>query len=303
MAIINQQILLNGHYHLSSSAIFGTENRSFAYGDCITETIHSCAGRLCFFKEHMQNLRDAMKIADMEIPQKFYLETDEFYSEISKMLVKNKIFKGSNVKITVFRTESEKFIPDSNKIEYIVTCNPMNITGIPFEPEGLFIDIYEDYRKSNSPLKNYNTHESTFLRTLAVKQAYKNRLNDALILNQQGNIIASAQYGNVFVIKEDRETSQKIIYSSQTRDGATKDVMKNNILTIAKKIGLIPAENHTLISVPITQEIAEEADEIFFANTETGIHWVKAFKDKRFYHQISEQIAKEINDLYLQTED
>lgn len=292
MISINQQILLNGRYHSGSTAIFTLQNRAFQFGDCISETIHTCASRLCFFDEHMQVLRTAMDLAGMEIPAKFSSEIAEWKSEISKMLVKNKIFKGANVKIMVFRADSDSFVTLNDKVDCLVTAEPLAQTGFEFNKNGLAISVFEKMKKVYDDFAIYNTHQHTLLRSLAVKTALKERLNDFILLNQDGKIVETAVHGNIFIVKD------KVVYTPPLSDGATNDIIRFKVLQTAGELGL-----GTSCDSSISQELALQADEIFVASTENGVNWVRAFQNRRFYHTISSAIHQKINELYLNSEE
>ena len=82
MAILScTYMLLNGSPHTVTSTLFGIGNRAFAYGDCIRETIHTCADRLCFFDMHLTHLKLGMEAAMMAIPEKFLNKDGAFARE------------------------------------------------------------------------------------------------------------------------------------------------------------------------------------------------------------------------------
>lgn len=288
MPVLNLQMLLNGRYHNSTSAVLNIQNRAFVYGDIISETLHACAGRLCFFDAHIKNLVQAMQIAQMNVPQKFLSESEEFKNEISKMLVKNKIFKGANVRISVFRSFSEGFEPDNDNTEYSVSIQPLNQTGFEFNRQGLAVAVYDKHRKYPTPLCGFDTHENCFLKMAALKFPYKDKVNDVLLLNAEGNLVESVLNGNVFIVKN------KAIYTPMLEDGCAKDIMRERVLEVARNAGYgVFSDKH------LSLEHLKQADEIFFSSTQNGVNWVGAFETRRFYKTVSQDIATKINDLYL----
>ena len=289
------QILLNGRYHLNGGAILNLSNRAFMYGDSICEIIHSCAGRLCYFSEHIQRLTSAMKLAGMDIPELFLSEQETLRDEISKMLVKNKVFKGANVKIIVFRTDSEDaIITKNNSIEYAVTIETLNQTGFDINKDGLWISDYDKFKKYPSPLWNYQTHENTFLKITAFKELESSldKLHDVILLNHNGNWASAAIYGNVFVMMKD-----KTIYTPPLSEGALDDVFRDKVIEILTKSGHKVETQKT-----ITQELAKQADQIFLASTAFGIRWVAAYTKRRFFRTLAQEVATKINQLYQEAE-
>ena len=292
MIITNQQILLNGRCHSQNGAVINLNNRAFLYGDCISERLHACAGRLCFFDEHIENLIAAMKIAGMDIPEKLTVEREAFGEEISKMLVKNKVFKGATVKIIVFRSESDGFLPRNNDVEYAVTIDVLPQTGFDFNRDGLWISVYDEFKKYPSPFWNYDTHENSLLKIRAMKSMPINeKVDDVILLNHNGNWAESVVSGSVFILKD------KVVYTPPLSEGARDDVFRRKVIQVLTESGY-KVECET----PVTEELASKAEEIFLGSVSTGIRWVGAYKRRRFYRTLGQQTANAVNHLYQNAE-
>lgn len=292
MIITNQQILLNGRYHSQNGAVINLNNRAFLYGDTISESLHACAGRLCFFEEHIENLIAAMKIAGMDIPEKFTTGRDGFREEISKMLVKNKVFKGATVRIIVFRGESDGFYPANDGVEYAVTIDVLPQTGFDFNREGLWISVYDEFKKYPSPFWNFDTHENSLLKLRAMKSMPVNeKVDDVILLNHNGNWAESVICGTIFLLKD------KVVYTPPLSEGARDSVFRRKVIQVLKDAGYqVETEK------PVTQEFAAKAEEIFLGSVSTGIRWVGAYKRRRFYRTLGLQTANAINLLYQNAE-
>jgi branched-chain amino acid aminotransferase len=233
-----------------------------------------------------------MTAAGMAVPEKFTTQQEIFKDEISKMLVKNKVFKGANVKITVFRTESDVFVPESDMIEYAVTFDILPQTGFDFNTEGLWITVYDKFRKYPSPLWNYNTHENTFLKISALKSVPAGeKSDDVVLLNQNGDWACSVIYGSVFILKD------KTVFTPPLNGGAPDDVFREKVIQILKSSGYTVETEK-----PVSQEFAAKADQIFSGSTATGIRWVGAYKRRRFFRTLGMDIAQKINALYQEAE-
>ncbi|MCQ2251922.1 MAG: aminotransferase class IV [Bacteroidales bacterium] len=288
MALTSQHILLNGNFHSETSTLFNLFNRALRYGDCITETIHSCASRLCFFDEHLQNLCKAMKVASMNVPTKFANWEKEFTKEVAKMLTKNRVFKGATVKLMVFRSSlnSNPTLPDP--IEYLAYIESLSDTlAYELNERGLSIDVLEGISKSTGPLSNYDTHDSQIYKTMALKKCATYRLNDIIMLNHKGNVVETARGCCVFIKKDN------MLMTPPLTDGCPADVMRSKVIKAAEQIGLSICDK-----VPIEADMLKKAEEIFLASTENGIQWVMAYKDRRFLRTTSLSIIKIINEMY-----
>lgn len=281
-------MLLNGTQHLVSSAVFNVGNRAFAHGDCITEYVHTCADRLCFFDKHLQHLRKGMETAMMDVPQKFLNKNREFSTEISKLITKNRIFHGSLVTITVFRSSlaPKNIGPDS--VEYYVHCEPSAELGYTINDRGLRFGIVDDICIAPTPMSGFFTHDNGIFKVITQKQCNKAGIDDAITINTEGHIVESVLNGTVFIIKGNT------IITPPLSDGCKDDVMRRNILEIiAPEMGLTPVSD-----TPLREKDLKNTDEFFTASTVHGIKWVAAYKSQRFMRAKTTALLNKLNALY-----
>ncbi len=284
----SSHILLNGNFHTQTSTICNIYNRALTLGDCISERIHTCADRLCFIDEHLEHLREGMKMAMMKIPEKFFNANRVFSTEISKLITKNRIFHGSLTTILVFRSSfnPESSAPDN--IEYIVFCKPSDTLGYKLNYTGLKLAIYEDFPFGLSPMSSYTTHDNALLKVTLHKRCFHDHVDDAIITNSKGYIVETANNGNIFFLKENT------LYTPPLADGCSNDIMRRKILeVIAPKMGL-----RTVSDRPLSEKDFQKSQEMFVADTEHGIQWVAAYKSMRFLRATTTHILDELNNLY-----
>jgi len=284
----NSYILLNGNFHTQTGTIFNIYNRALQYGDCITETIHTCADRLCFVDRHLKHLRDAMKIAMMNIPEKFFNTNKIFSQEISKLLTRNRTFKGSTLKIKVFRSSIASNPNINDNIEYVIYSHQLESLGYEFNTNGLKLGMLTGTHVAPTIMSGYDTHDNAIIKVIAKKKCIKDKLNDMILVNFDGNIVETAHLGNIFLIQD------KILKTPPLSDGCLGDVMRSIILETAAKNGYsVVYDSH------ITEEDIKKAEEMFVASTEIGIKWVSAYKTCRFMRTKTKQLFEIINNLYL----
>ena len=72
---------------LENNTILTTQNRGYAYGDALFETIKVVSGKILFWEDHYFRLMASMRIMRMEIPMNFTMEFLE--EEIHKTLESN----------------------------------------------------------------------------------------------------------------------------------------------------------------------------------------------------------------------
>ncbi len=291
MAILScTYMLLNGSPHTVTSTLFGIGNRAFAYGDCIRETIHTCADRLCFFDMHLTHLRLGMEAAMMAIPEKFYNKDGAFAREVSKLITKNRVFRGSVITITVFRST---FTPKSTKpdtIEYTVHCEPLDELGYKINSTGLKLGIAsQSLLMTVSPMSNYFTSDNEVLRVAIRKQCFRDRLDDIITVNTAGHIVETANNGNLFIVKDNT------IYTPPLADGCRADVMRRVILEkVAPSLGYTTVSDKPLRETDINSKV----EEMFVASTRDGIQWVGAYKSLRFMRSKTTTLLNKMSELY-----
>jgi len=113
----------NGNIIEEDELRIGADNRAFQYGDGIFETMYASGNKVQFFYDHLERLIKSMKILKMEVPVKFTVDTMGLQKDISKLLVKNKFYKGARVRMSVFRQSGGFYSPDSNETEYLIQCS------------------------------------------------------------------------------------------------------------------------------------------------------------------------------------
>lgn len=285
---------MNPHYFILNGMIYSdeeqnlkTSNRMFLYGDGITQTIRAAQGTIFFINQHLDNLIKALQILEIEIPKRLDIQRQMFIDDISRLINKNKLFKGLLIKITVFRNNSQDILPQTDEASYIVETFADEIIEFQPAPTGMSITIYDKMPIVPCELSQFDTHYNKTTKILAAKYALANKNNDAVLLNANKNIVETAINGNIYIVKNDK------LYLPGISEGCFNDLLRSQIITIAQELGLEVDQN-----IPLKINDLEQADEIFTASTVKGINWVAALERKRFFHKISDSITKKINELY-----
>src|SRR6056300_1096758 len=129
-------INFNGNL-LKENNILSIQNRGYAYGDALFETIKVSHGKILFWEDHYFRLMASMRILRMEIPMNF---TPEFLeSQILELLSHHNSDSNSfRVKFTVFRNQGGYYTPNSNEVSYFITADSL--------PTDLYFLNTSDYR-------------------------------------------------------------------------------------------------------------------------------------------------------------
>ncbi len=277
-----EQIILNGNFISGSENSFNVQNRAFLYGDSIFETLRVNNRKILFFEEHLNRLVSGMKVLKYEIPDKFTVFKQKLEEEIIQLLNRNKIYKSSRIRLTVFRKTGGLYTPETNEIDYIISATKLKTDSFVLNSEGLLIDIFDEIKKPLNIFSPYKTANS-ILYTLAGIYKNEKKFGDCLIVNERNQIIESIS-SNVFIV-----IGGKLI-TPPIKDGCINGIMRNVIISFAKLSNIEYFER----SVNIGDLLS--ADEVFFTNSISGIQWVVAYKNKRYYKKMSDFLIRKLNE-------
>lgn len=277
-----QYISYNGQIIAAKEFGITINNRSFQYGDGLFETMHAVGSQVQFFYEHIERLVESMKLLHMEVPVRFTIDTLGLQKEISKLLTKNKIFKGGRVRLSVFRRAGGLYTPKNSEISYIIQALPLEHTYYELNTKGYIIDIYDEIPKPVNILSGIKSTSSLLYVMAGIYKKEKN-LDECLLINETGNIVEGMS-ANIFLIKEGN------IYTPPLRSGCLKGIMRKKVIELAKNEGFTVFDE-----VPIKLPDIMAADELFFTNAINGIHWVMGFKQRRYFNKITKILSKKLN--------
>ncbi len=277
-----EYINYNGKLVLKSENIFGIDNRVFKYGDCLYESMHATANNVQLFEQHLERLRRSMQILKMDIPSKFSSNRKLLHREINRLTNKNLQFKGSRIRLSVFRNLGELYAPDKHKITYTIESNALETNKYLLNKKGLFIDTYNEHLK---PVNLFSALKSTNSLLFVMADIFKEKheLDECLILNTEGNVIESIN-SNVFLVKNGK------IYTPSLEEGCLPGIMRQNIIKLVKSLN-IELESNKVLKI----SDFEKADEVFLTNAVSGIQWVVGFKNKRYYNKLSKKLINALN--------
>ncbi len=278
-----QYISYNGQIIAAKEFGITINNRSFQYGDGLFETMHAVGSQVQFFYEHIERLVESMKVLKMEVPVRFTIDTLGLQKEISKLLTKNKIFKGGRVRLSVFRRAGGLYTPKTSEVSYIVQALPLEQTYYELNTKGYIIDIYDEIPKPVNILSGIKT-TSSLLYVMAGIYKKEKKLDECLLINETGNIVEGMS-SNIFLIKEEN------IYTPPLRSGCLNGIMRKKVIELAK------IEGYTVFDeVPIKLPDIMAADELFFTNAINGIRWVMGFKQRRYFNKITKILSQKLNE-------
>ena len=259
-------VSLNGKLLPSDQPFITADNRSFKYGDGFFETIKVLNGSIQLMAYHFDRIVKSAAILKMDIN---HVEKQFLAKEILDVCVKNNCFRSSRVRVSFFRSET-------NKAEYIIEALPY----LENRKTNFSIDLFPDIQKPINILSNIKT--ANYLpNVMASMYAQANSLDDCLICNTKGNICDSSK-ANVFIIKDGT------IGTPALNEGCVEGTMRRFLIEKAE------VHNIQIIEEGISFGQLMEADEVFLTNAIIGIQSVTRCRNRNFSVSITENIKKKI---------
>lgn len=267
--------ILDKNIHISIN------NRGYAYGDALFETIKVTNGKILFWEDHYFRLMASMRIMRMEIPMNFTMEFLE--NEIFKTIEANALSDvSSRVKLQVHRKEGGLYTPEVNDIGFIISVKSISEDFYLLNEDFYEVDLFKDYYVSPSLLSTLKTNNKA-LNVVGSIYAKENNLNNCLLLNTNKHVV-EALNGNVFLVKGNK------IKTAPLTDGCLKGVMRSQIIDVIKK-----TQEYELVEDSISPFEIQKSDEMFITNVIKGIQPVSKYRKKVFSNSTSKALLQKLN--------
>ncbi len=274
-------VILNGHFYEADKPLFDISNRAFKFGDALFETMRCHKTRPLFFQDHYSRLLRGMAILQHSIASLPSMAT--FSGQIEKLIVRNRIFYDARVRLTVFRREGGLYTPQDNSVGYLLEASPLKSKGYQLNESGLRIGVFSDFPKIWNPLSPFKTLAAAPY-ILGGLHKTKNHWDDCLITNNHEKLIEGIST-NLFWVQEDK------LYTPAVTSGCVEGIMRRQIFNFSELHSLKIHETEGALPDELLQ-----AEEIFLTNAVTGVQWVVAFRDKRYYNRLPKKIVPWLND-------
>ena len=273
-------ININGTILEDSEAYLSVENRGFAYGDAVFETIKVNSKPL-FWEVHYFRLMASMRILRMEIPMHF---TPEFLeSQIMDLVdTQSEKAKSYRVKLTVFRATGGYYTPTSNAVKFTIVLAPLDSDIYNSYTDSCEIELFKDYFIAPNLLSTLKTNNKA-INVVGSIFAKENNYDNCLLLNTNKNII-EALNGNVFLVKDN------VIKTPPLTDGCLKGIIRDQLIDMISK-----SDNYDLIETSISPFELQKADEIFITNVVQGIKPVTKFRKKTYTTEDAKKFQNKLN--------
>ncbi|SFD28476.1 aminotransferase class IV [Algibacter pectinivorans] len=264
-----------------NNTILSIQNRGYAYGDALFETIKVVSGKILFWEDHYFRLMASMRILRMEIPMAFTMEFLE--AEILKTLgVNSQLKETARVKLQMHRNEGGLYTPTTADVSFIISVKPLTENFYLLNNDFYEVDLFKDYYVSPSLLSTLKTNNKA-LNIVGSIYAKENNLNNCLLVNTNKHVV-EALNGNVFLVKGNT------IKTPPLTDGCLKGIMRTQLINIIKTLPEYQLEEDSISPFEI-----QKADEMFITNVITGIQPVSKYRKKSYDNAVAKLLLQKLN--------
>lgn len=266
-------INLNGKLTEESIAGVPYNNRAFRYGYGLFETMLVRDGSIQLATYHWERLFAGTKALYFDMPK--LMTADWLTEEVLRTVKKNGLEKLCRVRLQLYAGNGGILEEQNPKPEYIIECFAINEETTQLNETGLVLGIAEGVIKANDGLANYKT-TNALVYAIAAQQVKTNKWNDALVLNNKGNIIEST-IANIFWIKDGQ------VYTPPLSEGCVAGVMRRYII-----------ESTSVIENTLNTDTLYAADEVFLTNAIRRIKWVSSIADKTYSNTLTRKLYSQL---------
>lgn len=273
-------INFNGKLLPDDTALVTANNRGLRYGDGLFETLLFKKNQFILPGEHLDRLWNGLELMQFDLPKLF---TKNFLlKELLSLVAKNK-HSPARVRLQIIRGNGGLYDAENMQPGYIIQSWQLPEEVGQLNTNGLQVCIYKDGLKPCDAFSNlkHNNYLPYFMGALHAK---KEKCNDAIILNQHGNICDST-IANIFIIKEN------VVYTPALSEGCVAGTRRQFLINELRTAGFKVEETSVSTAALL------KADEIFLSNTIYPIKWVGRIGD----HTFSNKRVLRINDLFRRT--
>ncbi len=267
-------LFYNGKTVRSDKLLISPNNRSFRYGDGFFETIKWANGTILLEQLHMERLFHTLTTLQFVPPS--YFNAAYILNAVNALIQKNQHHFLARVRITIFRGEGGIYDQQNHFPNLIIQTWDLNQSNNYLNENGLDIDIFKLAVKSADHYSSLKTN-NYLAYVMGAIWAKENHLNDAILLNADGNI-ADATIANVFIV------SNGIIKTPALSEGPVAGIMRRFLINQLK------LNNYEVEEGIVSVEEMQNASEIWLTNAIYCIRWVKQFGQINYSNTLASKI-------------
>ena len=272
---MNDLINFNGSLTDPQIPIATASNRSLRYGDGLFETMYWDGQIIQNLNFHLDRLFQGLAILRFDLSAGF---TREFISEeINRLCLNNAGSAKARVRLNVFREDGSVLMPVKNRPVFIIETIDFPESNL----SPLRLTLFEGEKKNIGKLSNLKTN-NYLLNIMAIQHAKENGFDDAVFLNNKGNICETSS-SNLFMVQKG------VLFTPALSQGCVAGTKRRELLEKLPDLGFQVEETI------ITRDMVFEMEEIFLTNAIRGIRPVICIDNTYFSRELTNILVRLLN--------
>jgi branched-chain amino acid aminotransferase len=236
-------VSLNGRVQKNGKAAISMFDNSLLYAEGLFETFMAVDDNLVFLEDHLRRLATGARVIGLKLP----VSTTTLKRWLKRVTSAHPA-KVKKVRLTVTAGESRHWVGISGKPQVVIGVTSHDLQTEPYrlQVSQLGVDQKSVFRAIKTI--SYAIHAA------AVKQAHQSGYDDALMINNHGQV-AEATSANIFWAVRGK------LYTTPLASGCLDGVTRKNVIRVATRKGLSVSEQR------ITLDRLVQADEVFVTSS------------------------------------
>lgn len=274
-------ILMDGKIQSLDESGLSINNRGFAYGDGLFETIRVINSKIMFWEAHYFRLMSSMRLLRMKIPMDFSPEYLE--EKIIELITSNNQDKASvRVKINIFRNEGGYYTPEDNSTGFVITTKQLESPFFILNENKYEVELFKDHYVQSGILSSIKSNNK-IVNILAGIYAKENEFDNCFLINEKKSVLEVTN-GNIFLRKGNT------VKTPPLSDGCLNGVVRKQLIELFEK-----SEDYTINIDSISPFELQKADEIFYTNAIQGIQSITKYRKKIFTNDLAKHMLGKLN--------
>jgi len=267
---------INGRLVKKGSDKISVFDNSLLYAEGLFETLLSVDNEIYYLNEHLKRLYKGARILGLKIPVDRAILVRWMYKTVKAH--PDKILK---LRLTLTSGESDRWVGIQGKQQVILSASPHNIPTEPFKLHVSEFKVDQDSVFRRIKTLSYAIHAA------ALNQARINKCDDAIMINEKGNV-AEVTSANIFWVEKGR------IFTPPIGSGCLEGITRKAVIKEAKKNGWEIKEKNISINKML------QMNEIFISSSLKLVAPVKTIKTKdKSYRFKTGEITKQLTKQFI----
>lgn len=247
--------------------------RGIYYGDGFFETMRWHHDKPLFWEYHKQRIEKTASILSLPLPY----PADMLLLELQKHVQPN--IPNQRLRLSFVRTGDGFYTPKQNGLTILVEFTALPETGYTWQENPFVIGI-SSIKKLRHPLSTLKLLSAENY-VMAALEAKKNNWNEAILLNDAGNVCEAISH-NIFIVKQDA------VITPSLQEGCLQGIMRSVVIQLCKDYKISITERS------ISYNELNDADEMFLTNVISGIRSVSTVNQKTLKNDLTKFIFQKL---------